>query len=103
MLLAATEFVAMAACAYVGITLTQPELVQSGEQGDAIFQYAVIFSSVMLLSTFAMGVYEAGLTESFSLMAVRSVVSFCLLGSVVMVILNYIFPNESMMQGALFW
>ncbi len=101
-LLAVIEFLAMAVCAYIAVVLTQPLVFQDLTQRDSLIHFAIIFAGAMQLSTLAMGVYEAGTGESFSAMAVRSVVSYCLLGVLLMVVLAYFIAPVNLMRGALF-
>jgi sugar transferase (PEP-CTERM system associated) len=69
---------------------------------DPVYR-AVVFALVMSLTTWAMGVYGSRLREGFAGMAVRSVVSFCLLGSASLSLLYYLVPQISMGRGVLFW
>lgn len=99
--LACVEYVLLVACSYLGV-------IQWGWgedaqlYGEAGIRYSLIFALIMLLSTMALGSYAAGVKESFSGMAIRCVVSYCLLGSAAMVILFYIFPDMSIGRRALF-
>lgn len=100
--LAAIEFTILAACAYLSIVLTQPAVILEAAQFGLVIRFTLIYASVMLLSTFSMGVYETGVKENFAAMAVRSVVSFCLVGGILMLLLGYILFSVSVMKGALF-
>jgi sugar transferase (PEP-CTERM system associated) len=100
--LALVEFLVMAVCAYLAVVLTQPLIFQDLAQRGSLIEFALIFASAMQLSTLAMGVYEAGTGESFSAMAVRSVVSYCLLGVLLMVVLAYFITPVNVMRGSLF-
>lgn len=64
---------------------------------------AATFAAVMSLSTWAMGVYAARIREGFTGVTVRSVVSFCLLGSAALTFLYMLVPTLSMGRGVLFW
>lgn len=99
--LALAEFAVLAVCAYVGVVHWGwgDEAFRYGEVG---VRYALVFASVMLLSTLALGAYTAGITESFASMSVRCVVSYCLLGSAAMVILFYVVPGLYIGRRALF-
>ena len=100
--LAAIEFTILAACAYLSIVLTQPAVILEAAQFGLVIRFTLIYASIMLLSTFSMGVYETGVKENFAAMAVRSVVSFCLVGGILMLLLGYILFSVSVMKGALF-
>ncbi|ARN74505.1 TIGR03013 family XrtA/PEP-CTERM system glycosyltransferase [Oceanicoccus sagamiensis] len=65
-------------------------------------QYVLIYASVMLLSTYAMGVYGAGISEGFGSMFIRTVVSYCLLGAASLVLLSYVLIGLTESRGALF-
>ena len=95
------EFAVLAVCAYLGVIQWGwgDEALRYGEIG---VRYALIFALVMLLSTIALGSYGAGVTESFAGLAVRCVVSYCLLGSAAMVLLFYLLPDLSIGRRALF-
>lgn len=64
--------------------------------------YSLTYAVVMMLSTYAMGVYGAGVSEGFGGMLVRAVVSFCLLGAAAMVVLYYVIPGFYLGRGSLF-
>jgi sugar transferase (PEP-CTERM system associated) len=95
------EFFALVACAYTSVIYT-------GGSFDSLtfditgFQYGLIFAVVLLLSTFAMGVYGAWVTEGFSSMVLRTVVSYCLLGALGMIVLDMFIPVLYVGQGVLF-
>ena len=101
--LSVLEFIVLASSAYISV-------VYSGSrEGLDIWgfdllsvQYGLIFAVIMLLSTFAMGVYEAGVSDGFGSMLVRTVVSYCLLGALAMVMLYYLVPVLYVGRGALF-
>ncbi|HEB26365.1 MAG TPA: TIGR03013 family PEP-CTERM/XrtA system glycosyltransferase [Porticoccus sp.] len=95
------EFTILVGCAYISV------IYSGGRESVGVFdppsfQYGLIFASVMMLSAFAMGVYEAGVSEGFGSMMVRTVVSYCLLGALAMLILYYLVPALSIGRGALF-
>jgi sugar transferase (PEP-CTERM system associated) len=103
LLLVVLEFIALLVSAYAGVIYTLVGFEYELFTLHAEFsQYALIYALVMLLTTFAMGVHSAALSEGFGVMLVRSVVSYCLLGLVVMVALTYTFPLLSMARGTLF-
>lgn len=60
---------------------------------------AMWVSFVLLCCNLAMSVYAAQLKEGFSGMVVRSLVSFCLLGSVALYLSNLVFPMFSLEPG----
>ena len=101
--LAVLEFFALGTCAFISVMFEQTAANSSVVLIDPqTITYVVTFALVMLISTLAMGVYGAGLRESFGTMTARSVVSFCLLGSAAMVLLNYALPDVNSKRGALF-
>ena len=99
--LAVAEYAVLAVCAYLSIVYWGwgDDVLRLSDVG---VRYAAIYALVMLLSTFALGSYAAGVTESFGAMAVRCVVSYCLLGSVAMVLLFYVVPDLHIGRRALF-
>ncbi len=60
---------------------------------------ALWVSFVLLFCNLAMSVYAAQLKEGFSGMVVRSLVSFCLLGSVALYLSNLLFPGVALASG----
>jgi sugar transferase (PEP-CTERM system associated) len=60
---------------------------------------AMWVSFVLLFCNLAMSVYAAQLKEGYSGMVVRSLVSFCLLGSVALYLSNLVFPLFSLEPG----
>jgi sugar transferase (PEP-CTERM system associated) len=99
--LAVAEYALLVGCSYLGV-------IQWGwgdtevRHGDIGLRFALIFALVMQLSTLALGAYSAGVRESFAGIAVRCVVSYCLLGAAGMVILFYVVPDLSIGRRALF-
>jgi sugar transferase (PEP-CTERM system associated) len=106
LLLAFVEFSILALCAYFNAQLTyslyDPSLINYSTLDIVGLRYALVFALVMHLSTLAMGIYASGDTDGFTGMAVRSIVSFCLLGSSVMVLLPYFFPELELGRRVLF-
>ena len=81
-----------------GTVLDQPLLKQ--ENG---LLKALSFSMVMSLSSLSMGVYLSYTKEGFSGMALKTVVSFCLLGAGLLTIIYYAIPQLYLGRGVLFW
>ncbi len=102
-LLSIVEFIVLVVCGYVSV---MPGVLTSGVESFGVdrlsLQYALIYAAVMLLSTFAMGVYSSGAVEGFGNMLIRSVVSYCLLGAAAMVVLYYAVPELYIGRDALF-
>ena len=102
-LLAALEFFLLAACCYVSIVLwgwgNRPSFLPIDY---IILRYSLVYALIMLLSTLSLGVYGAAVVERFAGMAVRSVVSYCLLGCTSMVVLFYLVPEFDVGRRPLF-
>lgn len=64
---------------------------------------SVIFAVVLSCCTLSMGAYIALVREGYSSMVLRTLVSFFLLGSSALFILNLLFAGELMPQGVIFW
>jgi len=65
----------------------------------AMLTFAVLLSCC----TLSMGVYIALVREGFSSMVLRTLVSYFLLGSVGLFVLNTLFGGELLSQGVIFW
>ena len=101
--LALLEFAVLGVCAGMSVLYNDPGYIFSGfSWREPVVQYAVIYALIMLLSTYAMGVYGAGVSEGFNSMFVRSIVSYCLLGAAAMVVLTILVPVLEVGRGALF-
>lgn len=102
-LLSIFEFVLLLGCSLVSLQLLSGGLDFSFARIEAgQLKYSIVFALIMMLMTFAMGSYGAGVAEGFGGMLVRSVVSFCLLGAATMVVLYYVVPGLYLGQGSLF-
>jgi sugar transferase (PEP-CTERM system associated) len=99
--LAIIEFIALFLCNYFVVLYFTSDIVEVGGE-SVLIKVALVYALVMLLSTLAMGVYGSGLVESFLSMAVRTVVSYCLLGGIVCVFLFAIFPGFYFQANLLF-
>jgi sugar transferase (PEP-CTERM system associated) len=95
--------VVLVICAYLGFKLHNfaNNGRWSGVESD-ILGYSLTFAAIMLLSTYAMGVYHAGVAEGFGNMLVRTVVSYCLLGAASMVTLYSLVSTLGIGRGSLF-
>lgn len=101
-LLAMVEYWLLIAAVYVAVQLRFPhETIRYFDLTDPFLHQSAVFAFIMLCCTLSLGVYEAKLREGFSGVAVRSVVSFFLLGSAALTILYYIFPYLQMGRGIL--
>lgn len=88
---------------FAGAWLRFGESIFADGQSDPLWLLrAVVFALVMMGCNLAMGVYDSRLREGFASMAMRSVVSFCLLGGATLTILYYIVPILYMGRGVLF-
>jgi sugar transferase (PEP-CTERM system associated) len=63
----------------------------------------LVFSAVMSCCTLSMGVYSAMVREGNASMMLRTLVSFFLLGSVALFLLNLITPGDLINQSFIFW
>lgn len=63
----------------------------------------IVFSCIFSCCTLSMGVYTALVREGFSSMVLRTLVSFFLLGSLCLMIINWIFGDELIGQRVGFW
>ncbi|MDQ2076195.1 TIGR03013 family XrtA/PEP-CTERM system glycosyltransferase [Marinimicrobium sp. ABcell2] len=61
------------------------------------------FAAVLSCCTLSMGVYPAMVREGYSSMVLRTLVSFFLLGSVALYVLNILIPGLQLSQGMIFW
>ncbi|WP_235015544.1 TIGR03013 family XrtA/PEP-CTERM system glycosyltransferase [Oceanicoccus sp. KOV_DT_Chl] len=103
LLLAVLEFALLMAAAYFSVVYNlvgfKYELFVFHVEAQ---QYALLYASVMLLATFSMGVHGAGLSDGFISMFVRTVVSYCLLGLAIMIVLSFVVPVSGVARGSLF-
>lgn len=63
----------------------------------------IVFASIFSCCTLSMGVYTALVREGFSSMVLRTLVSFFLLGSLCLMIINWVFGDELIGQRVGFW
>jgi sugar transferase (PEP-CTERM system associated) len=97
------EAVLLGVAVYIGAWLRFGEGMYADGQTESIWLIrAIVFAVVMMACNLAMGVYDSRLREGFASMAMRSVVSYCLLGGAALTILYYIFPMLYMGRGVLF-
>jgi sugar transferase (PEP-CTERM system associated) len=78
------------------------DIISIAQFGDEWFIRSLVFAIVMLASTVALGVYQARLSESFSSSAIRTVVAYCLVGTVSLTILYYVMTPLFLGRGVLF-
>lgn len=101
-LLSALECVALMVAVYLGIRLRLPdEVIDLTNWRDPFYLKAVLYAVVMLACTFALGVYHVRYREGFLAVAVRTVVSYCLLGAIALTVLFYVFPDTYLGRGVL--
>jgi sugar transferase (PEP-CTERM system associated) len=101
LLLAIIEFIALFLCSYFVVLYLTTDIVGVGGK-PVLIKVALVYALVMMISTLAMGVYSSGLVESFLSMAVRTVVSYCLLGGTACLFLFAIFPDFYFQAALLF-
>ncbi len=98
--LALVEFITLYACSYLlawYFFFGNPAVPES-----VMVWGALSYASIMMISTLAMGVYESGLVESFISMAVRTVVSYCLLGGLLCLMLFNLITELGFQTAMLF-
>lgn len=101
LLLGFVESILLAASVYLGV-LARSLWGEFLQPGDSLLLKAVVFSFVMSCCTLSLGVYTSFFREGFTGMALRSVASYCLLGTAALTIIYYIFPELYLGRGALF-
>lgn len=101
-ILALLEYWLLVLAVYLAVTIRLPqEVINILDHQDPYAYRSSVFAIVMLCCTLSLGVYESKLREGFSGLAVRSVVSFFLLGSAALTVLYYIFPMLQLGRGVL--
>lgn len=100
-ILAAVEALAIVAAVYAAAYVrNRMDPTAQGDLGSAdLLVPAIWVSFVLLCCNLAMSVYAAQLKDGFSGMVVRSLVSFCLLGSVALYLSNLLFPVFALAPG----
>jgi FlaA1/EpsC-like NDP-sugar epimerase len=71
--------------------------------GDFQWLPIVLFSVIFSCCTLSMGVYAALVQEGFSSMVLRTLVSFCLLGSLSLMLMNWVLGDAFIDQRIGFW
>ncbi len=100
LVLGAIEFAVLAASVYFSHDFFQPDFMT----GDPVpVVPALVFAIILSCCTLSMGVYAALVGEGFSSMALRTLVSYCLLGSVALFLIYVLFPQVGVPQNVLFW
>ena len=100
--LAFVEYWLLMLAVYLAVDLRLPSAaVTYFDFQDPYTVRASLFAIVMLCCTLSLGVYESKLREGFSGVAVRSVVSFFLLGAAALTVLYYIIPEMQLGRGVL--
>lgn len=100
--LAIIEYWLLMLAVYIAVDLRLPSVgVGYFDLQDPNTVRASLFAIVMLCCTLSLGVYESKLHEGFSGVAVRSVVSFFLLGAAALTVLYYILPDMQLGRGVL--
>ena len=101
-MLALIEYWLLVWAVYLAVRIRIPDdPVNPFDYHDPYALKSAVFAIVMLCCTLSLGVYESKLREGFSGMAVRSVVSFFLLGCAALTILYYIVPALQLGRGVL--
>lgn len=99
-ILATLEALAIVAAVYLAVLLRHSfEPIPWSYLSSELLLPAIWVSFVLLCCNLAMSVYAAHLKEGFSGMVVRSLVSFCLLGSVALYLSNLVLPVFSLEPG----
>lgn len=71
--------------------------------GEIKWPSLIVFATIFSCCTLSMGVYTALVREGFSSMVLRTLVSFFLLGSLCLMIINWVFGDELIGQRVGFW
>ncbi|MFZ5602692.1 MAG: UDP-phosphate galactose phosphotransferase, partial [Pseudomonadota bacterium] len=101
-ILALIEYWLLVLAVYLAVSIRLPwESINPLDFQDPYAYRCSVFAITMLCCTLSLGVYESKLREGFSGLAVRSVVSFFLLGSAALTVLYYIFPLLQLGRGVL--
>ena len=100
-LLGVVEFLVLVVCAHLSVKLAYPDLLPVS-QHVSVVSYEVVFAVVMLFSATAMGSYEPDAKAHLGSLLMRFIVSFCLLGCAIMVVIAYLLPAIGEMRGVLF-
>ncbi len=79
------------------------ELQHLGDFGSINWPPILLFSTIFSCCTLSMGVYTALVREGFSSMVLRTLVSFFLLGSLCLMLINLILGNQFIDQQEGFW
>lgn len=102
LLLGVIELALLMLAAHIGFYLRfGDEVLAQFGWGSIWWLRSLVFAFAMLACTMAMGVYQSRLREGFVSMSVRTVVSYCLLGSAALTILYYLLPNLYLGRGVL--
>ena len=87
---------------YIAARLWLPEMaINLKDISDPFYNYALIYSTIMLFSVLALNVYTVRYREGFVAAAIRTIVSYCLLASTTLSILFNIFPHLNLGDGML--
>ncbi|HWV14510.1 MAG TPA: TIGR03013 family XrtA/PEP-CTERM system glycosyltransferase [Cellvibrio sp.] len=86
-----------------GLSGSLADFQQSWTSAEINWPSIIVFSVIFSCCTLSMGVYTALVREGFSSMVLRTLVSFFLLGSLCLMIINWIFGDELIGQRVGFW
>lgn len=86
-----------------GLSGSLADFQQSWASAEINWPSIIVFSTIFSCCTLSMGVYTALVREGFSSMVLRTLVSFFLLGSLCLMIINWIFGDELIGQRVGFW
>lgn len=87
------EFLSLAVCAYQALQFSFSSWPVYAITPDGALSSAAVFAFVMMMCNIAMGAHDALLKEGLTASMMRTVVSFCLLGSVSLTFIYYVFPT----------
>lgn len=99
--LALLEFLLLLAAVYLAVFTrffsTDPEFLE--KTLELVGPRAVLYALIMVLSTVAMGVYQSRDSEGLLGMTLRTLVSYCLLGTVLLSAIFYLVPTMELFLG----
>ena len=102
LLLGGIELALLLAAVYIALMLQMGTQHIPAVIAGTLWWPAVVFAVVLSCCTLSMGTYIALVREGFVNMIFRTLVSFCLLGSLALLILYSLFPEISINQGLFF-
>jgi len=103
LVLGVIEFGLLMSAVYLAGAFMSRSVSLSQELIELLWPPAMAFAVIMSCCTLSMGSYVSLVREGYSSMVLRTLVSFCLLGSVAVFIIGIFFPQLFVSQTLLFW